>query len=370
MKTFNLLTFVFIPVLFVGTIACGQLGLRDESSDGDLNQSSPDQSEIESASTAVIEALTDSTSSADADTASLDSLSTSSLVSSAILSPRNRFQCADPAQVTEDCICDDVTGTQTCEITFNDCELKSTILVTVTLNGSFTREISNMGLGACDESDPSVVDLKIALQGRNGDKMSATYTVDELVRTYDARLSDREITATLSPANRTVVYEVVSSYDDGSPEEVLATVNRHWTLVTTDQDNNMLHDLEIDVSTASLSTTSGDTVQVSTATHRLFLDEDGMLEKRTIESGDLVARHYLGNKAFIFRVGDGGLTFDLSTSCRIDEGSLTIEAYTMDDNGTLEELYATGTLTFEGKTITVIFEDGDISANVYERGCL
>lgn len=371
MKNLNLLT-VSLVSLFVGTLACGQLGLRDDSSDGDSSESSvSDQSEVEAASTAVIEALTDSTGSADAEASHLDSLSASALVSSAILSPRKRFQCADPAtQVTETCTCDDELGEQTCDVVFEDCQLLSRHLGTVLLNGSFTRVISHMGEGACDDSDESIIDLKVALQGREGENMSATYTVDKLVRTYDALLSDREITSTLSPANRTVVYKVEAIYDDGSPQEVLATVNRHWTYVTTDEDNDTLHDLEIDVSTESLSTTSGDVVNVSEATHRLILDEDGLLEKRTIESGNLVARHYLGNKAFVFGVGDEGLTFDLSTACRIDEGTLTLSAYTMDNDGTLVAPYATGTLTFDGSTIEVDFDGDDISNKVYDRGCL
>lgn len=351
MKNFNFLTFILI--LLIGNVACSGLGSGESSSESDLNRSNSDQTDVEAAYTAAVEALTDSTSSTDADTTNLVS----------------RFQCANPStQVTEDCTCDDDVGTQSCVITFEDCELSSTILGTVYLNGSFTREINNMQEGACDESDPGVIDLKIALQGRDGEKMSATYTVDELVRTHDARFSEREITATLSPATRMVIYEVVASRDDGSPEEVLATINRHWTLLTTDQNDTELHHLEIDVSTESLSITEGN-IEVSEATHRLFIDEDGMIEKRTIESGNLVARHYLAGKAFIFGVGDEGLTFDLSTACRIDEGTLTVQAYTMDDDGNLLELYATGTLTFDGSTVDADFDGDDISDNVYERGC-
>lgn len=362
-----------LPLAFA---ACGALGLGGSGSDtsGSANTSdSSDESDVEAAFDGAVEALVDSTTSSSSDVSdAVATLTTDSGTSFVTRTGylRAHFRCESSSQVDQIFDCDNDAGTMTREVTFNDCEIENSYR-DADVNGSFTNSIRNGGAGMCNEDDETV-DFSRVVMGRDGVNAVHEHASGEdgiIFNFTNARGKDVVITTTSS---HTITYtDPVDADSDGAAESVSATVDRTLESVHT-IDGGTAHDVTVFTTDTDFTSTSDSgeetTVAVSLPVHTLGFDEDGLLDSRTIESGNLIVDHNLADIRMVFGVGEDGLTFDDGTTCGPLSGTMTVTGYAINDDGSIGEEIGSGTITFEDGEV----EDADFDGarlNLRPRPC-
>lgn len=365
-----------IAVLPMAIAACGALGLGGSggtASDSSNTSDSSDESDVEAAFDGAVEALIDSTSSSSSDVSdAVATLTTDSGTSFVTRGGylRAHFRCESSSQVDETFTCDDDAGTMTREVTFDDCEIENSYR-DADVNGSFTNSITNGGEGMCNDDDETVDFSRVAM-GRAGQNAVHEHVSGEdgiIFNFTNARGKDVVITTTSS---HTITYtDPVDADADGAAESVSATVDRTLESIHT-IDGGTAHDVTVFTTDTDFTSTNDDgeetTVAVSLPVHTLSFDEDGLLDSRTIETGNLIVDHNLANIRMVFGVGEDGLTFDDGSTCGPLEGTMTVTGYAINDDGSIGEEIGSGTITFEDGEVVDPEFDGE-RLNLRPRPC-
>lgn len=365
-----------ITALPLAIAACGALGLGGSSSDAsgsaDTSDSS-DESDVEAAFDGAVEALVDSTTSSSSDVSDAVATLTSDSGTSFVTRGgylRGHFRCESSSQVDQTFDCDNDAGTMTREVTFNDCEIENSYR-DADVNGSFTNTIINGGEGMCNDDDETV-DFSRVVMGRDSENAVHKHVSGEdgiIFNFTNARGKDVVITTTSS---HTITYtDPVDADSDGAAESVSATVDRTLESVHT-IDDGTAHDVTVFTTDTDFTSTSDSgeetTVAVSLPLHTLGFDEDGLLDSRTIESGNLIVDHNLAHIRMVFGVGEDGLTFDDGTTCGPLSGTMTVTGYAINDDGSIGEEIGSGTITFEDGEVVDPEFDGE-RLNLRPRPC-
>ena len=105
-----------------------------------------------------------------------------------------------------------------------------------------------------------------------------------------------------------------------------------------------------------------DEVALTYPVHALEIDEDGMVDTRTVTSGQLVIDRNHSDLRIVLSVGEEGLTFYPQDHCGPYEGTAIITGYTLGDDGNYTEVgsgevvYADGiaqTSTYNGAELNL-----------------
>lgn len=352
-------------LLSLGTAACGMLG--SETGD-DSGSAASDETDVEAAVTSAIDSVNQtvnsSTSDSSASIATLVNGTAFSTTNAGASQLRRRFHCEDEDDYSEVFTCDPENNTSNRVVTFEDCEIEGSYR-DVELNGTFTNTNTNAGADHCSE-DSDVVDFsKLVMGTDSGDATHSHETgSDGLIFTFtNARGRDVTVVDTTST---TITYsDPVDADDDGSAETVSATINRTHHIEHTIGDV-LAHDVDVFTTDTDFAAEDEDgadiTVEVALPVHTLSFDDDGELETRTIESGNLIVDHNLAQVRLVFGVGDDGLTFNTQDgSCGPVSGTMTFTSYTINDDGSIGAELGTGSVTFE---------DGDVDAATFEGDAL
>ncbi len=361
------------------TTACGSLiGLDSDGNNSTLTSESNEEAMV----TAAIESLNSTASSSESSSSS----STSSLTkgssylaagstdtTTSYATKHYRFRCDDVTSVYETFSCDNTTGTMSREVSFEDCELDDDNRPG-TLNGIFLNTIENGGDGLCAGVDS--IDFASMVAGRvdeDGIQQNAVHThqIDEesplvfdVTKTFKGEEIDGVITVT---GSRQVTFtDAIDSNKDGNINTVNGTVVKTINRITI-ADNEEVHNVNVltledaftplDEDGAEL-----DEVALTYPVHALEIDEDGMVDTRTVTSGQLVIDRNHSDLRIVLSVGEEGLTFYPQDHCGPYEGTAIITGYTLGDDGNYTEVgsgevvYADGiaqTSTYNGAELNL-----------------
>ena len=368
-RLFNTLsTMALFSTFVIQGAACSAL-TGDTGSDS--GSAASDESDVEAAVTGAVDSLNQTVnSSSSEDSASIAALMKNgtaySTTSSGVANLRRRIHCEDEEDSSDVLTCETVdgvlTGNATRVVTFADCEVTGTYR-DIELNGSFTNTIENGGDGFCDE-DSNVVDFsKLVMGNDSGDAVHSHATGDDGMIFTFTNERGHEVTITETASDTVTYTDAVDTDEDGSADTVTATVSRteHVEHVIGDR---TAHDIDVFNTDTDFTSTDSDgdatTIEVALPVHTLTFDDDGELETRTIESGNLIVDHNLAKVRLVFGVGENGLTFNAHDgSCGPVSGTMTFTGYTINDDGSIGGEIGSGTITFEDGDVDSASFDGD-----------
>lgn len=354
LKKLGLIVFV-IPLLL--TIAqC--TGLLDAITDAALEgyDSLDDENNIESVVSGATEALTDSISSSTSAAASTVSSLTKGTDRLSLLL---RYHCDDATSYEENFDCYNDTGTMTRTVTYTDCEVTAGTR-DYTVNGSFTNAVTNGGDGFCNLATIDMANMVMGVEDAEEGHLDAVHThetgTDGLIKTFSNGL-DKEVTDTIT-AERTDTYtDAVDADGDDMADEVTVTVEK---VVHREReiDGTLVHDMDITATSTSFGAQDEDgnaiTVTVTNPVHRITFDDDGEIESREIQSGNLIVDHEIAGMRVVLSLDS--LTFD-DEHCGPVSGTMSLIAYELNDDDTIGQQIGEGTVTFE---------DGDVDTAEYD----
>jgi hypothetical protein len=366
--TSNLRSLIILVACLTLMSGCGSLygGLGS-----DEDTSSYSESNEEAMVTAAIESLTSASSSSTSAASSASSSLTKSnyLVADSETAAqtahlKHRFRCEDVTSVTESFSCNNSDGSMTRAVTFEDCDLTNSHKSGY-LNGTFTNTIENGGDGLC--ASFTRIDFASMVMGRTDEDLNPldaihTHTIGEegLVHTLDE--VDEDVTITTTGSRTTTFTDPLDEDKDGAAESVTATVAKEINRVTT-VNGEEKHDVTVSTQETSFipvdeEGAEQDEVALTYPIHTLTLDEDGKVDSRTVESGQMIIDRNNSSLRIIMDVGEDGLSFygvD-DDECGPETGTMIITGYTLNDDGNY----------VEAGTGSVVYEDGTIQTSEYE----
>jgi hypothetical protein len=359
-----------VAALPLAITACGVLGLESSSSD---TSDSSDESDVEAAFDGAVEALIDSTTSSSSDVSdAVATLTTDSDTSFVVRSGylRAHFRCESSSQVDNDFTCDDDAGTMTRVVTFDDCEIQNSFR-DADVNGSFTNTITNGGEGMCNDEDETV-DFSRMVIGRDGANATHEHaTGDEGMGFNFTNSHGKDVVITTTTSHTITYSDPVDADADGAAESVTATIDRTLESIHT-IDGGTAHDVTVFTTDTDFTSTDSDgeqtTIEVALPVRTLNFADDGTLDTRTIESGNLIVDHNLAHMRLVFGVGEDGLTFDDGTTCGPLSGTMTVTGYAINDDDSIGSEIGSGTVTFDDGDVESAEFDGE-SLNLRPRPC-
>lgn len=355
MKNLNLLTFVFISVLLVGTTACGQFGSKDDASEGDLNQSQEEQDET-AALEAIVDSFNDDTASYTEDTLLSDEASASVSVltnGSPLALFRPGFRCASSNEFDYECECDEDTNTFECEFSFKSCTLSNRFYSTAIAVGTVNSTFTGFAAGSC--TDNETLDFRAAFMGDN-----PMYTVSgEIEWTYGSR------TATLTFTRTATHYDAVDDNGDGRADSVYTLGERERDFVVENLFGDTLHEGSVIATGDDLDVLneSGNAsiIEINNPIHyRTFDPDENELITHNIEEGsNLIIRHIKGGIGFIMTVTQTVEIDKTVETCGPIAGELSLEGYDLDGEDFLGPNGRNFTISFDDGEATVTDSDGN-----------
>ncbi|MBU1917998.1 hypothetical protein KKF63_07740, partial [bacterium] len=277
---------------------------------------------------------------------------------------KNRFRCEDITSVSESFSCDNSDGSMTRAVTFEDCDLTNAYKSGY-LNGTFTNTIENGGDGLC--ASFTRIDFASMVMGRTDEDLNPlnavhTHTIGEegLIHTLDE--VDDDVTITTTGSRTTTFTDPIDADKDGAAESVTATVVKSINRVTV-VNGEEKHDVTVSTQEDSFTPVDEDgtaleEVVLTYPIHTLELNEDGKVDSRTVNSGQLIIDRNNSDLRIIMDVGEDGLSFygvD-DDACGPETGTMIITGYTLNEEGNY----------VQAGTGSVVYEDGTIQTSEYE----
>lgn len=371
---------IAIGVLVLSFSACGA-ALDLAGSNGSTAVGNSDESETEAAFTSAIETLVDSSSSSSlmANSVSSNLQSSQYLASTQISGLRTRFRCDDNLAVTESFSCDGSTGVMTRTVTYEDCELSNSHR-DVILNGSFSNAVTNGGPGMC-RADNSIdfSEMVMGFENEEGEVLNAVHqhdSGDEAMVYSFVNARGKEVSVTRTSTRTSSFSNPIDENEDGRAETVTKTVRKEFDFVH-NIDGEQVHHLTVSTTDESFTSSLLEeetgvveeaTIDVSLPVHTVLFNDEGEVTGRTIESGNLIVDHNVGQVRMVFGVGEEGLTFDAGQTCGPVSGTMTVVGYAIEDDGSIGPEIGTGTIVFEEGDVLSASFDGT-ALNLRPRPC-
>lgn len=364
-KSLKKITFIvfFIPLLL--TIAqCS--GLLDSITDLALEgyDSLDNENNIESTISGVTEALADSVSSSTSAAASTVAALARNNLDTDRVSLLLRHHCDDATSYDEDFSCDNTAHTMSRTVTYTDCEVSEGNRDYI-VNGSFVVDVANAGDGFCNAHTIDLANLVMGVEDAEDGHLNAVHEFgtgsDGLVKTFTNAL-DKNVTDYITAERTDTFTDPVDTNGDDLADEVtvtiVKTIHREREI-----DGTLTYEMDITASSTSFTAEDEDgnaiTVTVTEPVHRITFDEDGAIESRIIQSGNLVVDHPTAGMRVVFSVGANGLTFD-DEHCGPTDGALSLIAYELGDDGVVGQQIGEGTVTYEDGDVETAEYDGSV----------